>query len=198
MNTRIFLVFLLPLMASAQRPAPASTVDKAAMNTAVDPCTDFYQYACGNWNASHPLPADRARYGRFNELQDHNERISLDILQGAMAKANRTGLEQKIGDFYASCMDTATIDKKGLDPLKPELDRIAAMKDMPASRPKWHNLQRIGVRRVVRLRRAARPQGFQPHHRRPAAPAACLCPTAITISRPTRNPSKSASITCST
>ena len=145
MTAKILFAVLTPLLALAQRPAPASSVDKAAMNMAVDPCTDFYQYACGNWNASHPLPADRARFGRFNELQDHNERISLDILQGAAAKANRAGLEQMIGDFYTSCMDTATLARKGLDPLKPELDRIAAMKDMAGIAAEAARLQRIGV-----------------------------------------------------
>src|ERR1035441_4826523 len=117
MNTRILLILLMASLAMAQRPAPASGIDKTAMNTAVDPCTDFYQYACGAWNASHPLPADRARFGRFNELQDHNERISLDILQGAAAKPDRAGIARMIGDFYASCMDIAAIARKGIDPL---------------------------------------------------------------------------------
>jgi predicted metalloendopeptidase len=146
MNIRIFLAsFLLPVLTFAQRPGPASSVDKAAMNSAVDPCTDFYQYACGNWNASHPLPSDRSRFGRFNELQDHNERISLDILQGASAKQGRAGLEQMIGDFYASCMNTAALAKKGIEPLKPELDRIAVMKDMAAVATEMGRLQRRGI-----------------------------------------------------
>ena len=146
MNIRTLLVSLaLPALALAQRPAPSSGIDKAAMNTAVDPCTDFYQYACGNWNASHPLPADRARFGRFNELQDRNERVSLDILQGAAAMTERAGLEKMIGDYYASCMNTAAIEKNGMDPLKPELERIAAMKDMATIAAEMAHLQRIGV-----------------------------------------------------
>ena len=137
---------LLPLAAVAQTPrGPASSVDKSAMNTAVDPCTDFYQYACGNWVTSHPLPADRSRYGRFNELQEHNEHVLLDILQGAEAKTNRTGIDQMIGDFYASCMDTANLAKKGIEPLKPELDRIAAIKDMAGIAAEAARLQRMGV-----------------------------------------------------
>jgi len=77
------ILFLAPVLALAQKPAAsmASGIDKAAMNTSVDPCVDFHQYACGNWMASHPLPADRSRFGRFNELQDHNQNVELDILQ---------------------------------------------------------------------------------------------------------------------
>ncbi|HEX3742575.1 MAG TPA: M13 family metallopeptidase [Bryobacteraceae bacterium] len=146
MNTRTLLVCLLPAFAFAQMPrGPASSIDKAAMNVSVDPCSDFYQYACGNWNASHPLPADRSRYGRFNELQEHNEHILLDLLQSAEAKSNRTVVDQKIGDFYASCMDTATLAKKGIEPLQPELDRIAALKDMAGIAAEAAHLQLMGV-----------------------------------------------------
>ena len=146
MTTRFLLVCVVSLAVFAQTPrGPASSIDKPAMNTAVDPCTDFYQYACGNWVASHPLPADRSRYGRFNELQEHNEHVLLDILQSAEAKTDRTGIDQMIGDFYASCMNTATLAKRGIEPLKPELDRIAAIKDMAGIAAEAARLQRMGV-----------------------------------------------------
>jgi len=143
MNHKIILAFLLlPALALAQ----ASGVDRTAMNTSVDPCVDFYQYACGNWNASHPLPADRARFGRFQELQDRNEKVELDILQGAAdAKGKRADLDQKIGDFYTGCTDTATIDKKGIEPIKAELDRINAMQDRADVVAEMARLHRMGI-----------------------------------------------------
>jgi putative endopeptidase len=143
MNPRVLLSFLLlPALAFAQ----ASSVDKAAMDTTANPCVDFYQYACGNWNASHPLPADRARFGRFQELADRNEKVELDILQGAAAsKARRSELEQKIGDLYTSCMDTAAIEKKGIQSIKAELDRINAMQDRADIVAETARLHRMGI-----------------------------------------------------
>jgi putative endopeptidase len=138
---------LLPALALAQPNASSvSGIDKASMDTTVDPCVDFHKYACGNWMASHPLPSDRSRFGRFNELQDHNERVELDILQGsASPAAKRSEIDQKIGDYYTSCMDTATINKRGMEPIKPELERIAAIKDKAAIVAEIAHLHRMGV-----------------------------------------------------
>src|ERR1039457_7650768 len=98
------------------------------MDRLAKPCIDFYQYACGGWVANHPIPPDQTNWDPFGELDENNRGILRGILEKASVEdARRTSVEQKIGDFYASCMDEAAIDKLGAAPLKPELDRIDAI-----------------------------------------------------------------------
>jgi endothelin-converting enzyme/putative endopeptidase len=90
---------------------------------------DFYQFACGTWIKNNPIPPDQSRWGRFNELAERNREILRQILEkAAQPDPKRSALEQKYGDFYASCMDEKAIESKGATPLKPELDRIAQLK----------------------------------------------------------------------
>jgi putative endopeptidase len=105
-------------------------LDKQLIDTSADPCVDFFQYACGNFPKLYPIPSDRSGFGIGAMIAEYTENILHTMLEKAAAGgANRTPNEQKIGDYYASCMDTAEIDKKGLQPLQPDLDRIAALKN---------------------------------------------------------------------
>ena len=101
--------------------------DLSAIDKTADPCTDFYQYACGNWIKNNPIPADQVRWGRFNELAERNNYLLYNDLKAA-AEAPKSPLQKKYGDFFAACMNTAVVNEKGTRPLQPELDLIAGLK----------------------------------------------------------------------
>src|SRR5262249_33933384 len=98
---------------SASKSAPELKVfDRSLIDTAVDPCDNFYRFSCNGWFKQNPLPADQASYGRFTELYELNRLHLRQILEAAAKpSAARTANEQKIGDEYASCMDAAAINK---------------------------------------------------------------------------------------
>lgn len=130
----LFLLFAATATLGQTHPESAQTrhelrvFDPSLVDATVNPCENFYQFSCYNWFKRNPLPADQAAYGRFTELFELNRLHLKEILgQASQPDANRTPNEQKIGDEYASCMDTAAINKLGLAPIKPELDRIAAL-----------------------------------------------------------------------
>jgi putative endopeptidase len=108
---------------------PLPGLDEQLVDTKADPCSDFFRYACGNFSKYYPIPNDRSSFGVGSIVYDRNQEVLHSILdKAATGGAERTANEQKIGDYYASCMDEAAINRDGLKPLQPELDRIAALK----------------------------------------------------------------------
>lgn len=109
---------------------PNATV--SALDKTADPCVDFYQFACGGWTKNNPIPSDQAIWSRFGELAERNREELRGILENAAKATNRTPDEQKIGDYYAACMDEAAIEKKGIVVMKPVFDRINGLQDKSA------------------------------------------------------------------
>src|SRR5262245_45399785 len=86
----------------------ASGLEVTALNQSVEPCSDFYQFACGGWLAANAIPADRARWGRFDELREKNLEVLRRVLE--QAASGRDQASKKIGDYYATCVDEDTIN----------------------------------------------------------------------------------------
>ena len=125
--TLLLLTYILSFDAPAQSgPDPALKFDISALDKSTDPCADFYQFACGGWLARNPIPADRSYWAVFEQMRELNDQRIRQILEKASDPAiKRSADEQKIGDYYSSCMDEESIERKNLDPIRPELERIA-------------------------------------------------------------------------
>ena len=120
------VVWLLSL-ANAQQPGAAKytpALDVASMDRSVDPCADFFAYSCGGWIKNNPIPPDQSSWDTYSKMQDENLGRLRGILEAASVPARRNAVDQKIGDYYASCTDEKAIDAKGAEPLKPLLERI--------------------------------------------------------------------------
>ena len=134
--------------ASSNEKRPSGNVGFSAdmLDKSADPCTDFYAYACSKWKAQNPIPSDRPSWGRFNELQERGEYIMRDILDKyTAADPKRSAVEQKIGDYYQSCMDESTIEKLGTKPLAEDLQRVESLKSKQDLAPELVRLHREGA-----------------------------------------------------
>jgi putative endopeptidase len=136
-----------PFLSAQARSLPAATVSSVASTVddskqpqlqhfdpdladkSLDPCDSFYKYSCNKWLTANPIPADQVYWGTGSGLELWNENVLRETLDAASkSEANRTPSQQKIGDYWAACMDESGIEAAGLKPLQPELDRIAALK----------------------------------------------------------------------
>ena len=143
MTRYLILLVLLALAAAAQPPAK-SGIALDDMDRTCKPCEDFWRYANGGWVDKNPIPARYSNWGTFTVLTEANrERLRVILEQAAANRANASNADQKrIGDFYASCMDTSAIDALGAKPLEPLLKRVEGLQSPAAVQAMLVDLQR--------------------------------------------------------
>ena len=147
-DVRVLFCFISVISAvtfAQQTPAPGSvpgtvlvepmlpytpSLDVAAMDRSVDPCVDFYTYSCGGWQKKNPIPPDQVSWSVYGKLYQDNLVYLRGILEQASTAKDRDAVTQKIGDYYAACMDEAAVEKVGAKPLQSELDRIQGLKNL--------------------------------------------------------------------
>jgi len=123
-------VFGVGSLALGQAPQPLSAIpyspslDLTSLDRTVDPCVDFYKFSCGGWQKNNPIPADQAGWSVYAKLGMENQQFLWGILQQDATAKNRTPVQQKVGDYFAACMNTAAIDAEGIKPLQPALERL--------------------------------------------------------------------------
>jgi endothelin-converting enzyme/putative endopeptidase len=137
--TWFVLVFLISITlgstALAQNNSAKSqpVLDVQSMDTNVDPCTDFFAYSCGGWMKKNPIPPDQSSWSVYSKLEDDNKAILREILESAATPApDRDATKQKIGDYYAACMDEKAINAAAIKPLQPVLDQIQQLRSHSA------------------------------------------------------------------
>ena len=103
---------------------PQKFIDPQNMDLSVKPGDNFYQYANGNWLKKNAVPASKTSWGSFNELREKSLDAMKSLLEEAAKTSTKGRLYQMVGDYYVSGMDSATIEQRGFDPIKPDLARI--------------------------------------------------------------------------
>ena len=107
------------------------SLDLSDLDRSANPCEDFYKFSCGGWQKNNPIPADQASWSVYGKLANENQQFLWGILRDLAVAKDRAPGEQKIGDYFAACMDTAAIDRRGFDPLKAGLARLDALNTRP-------------------------------------------------------------------
>ena len=118
--------FLAASCGGAQQAEQTSGIELSSLDTTVKPGTDFYQYATGGWQKSHPLPAEYSRYGSFDQLAETNQKRLNELIEELSTAENAAGTNaQKIADFYNTAMDSVKLNEQRFAPVQEDLDEVA-------------------------------------------------------------------------
>jgi putative endopeptidase len=145
MSSKLFVVLAATALfasaphLSAQQPAAqpiqsmpyTPSLDVSSLDRTVDPCVDFYKFSCGGWLKNNAIPADQSGWSVYAKLGNENQQFLWGILEADAKATNRTPVQQKVGDYFAACMNTAAIDALGMKPVQPALARIDGLKTRP-------------------------------------------------------------------
>jgi endothelin-converting enzyme/putative endopeptidase len=132
MSRRVLLFLVTVLITSAftiaqdqAQPNHLPVLDVSSMDTSVDPCVDFFAYSCNGWIKKNPIPPDQSSWGAYSKVQDSNRQQLRSLVESAASETGERAIyRQKIGDYYASCIDEKTIDAQGTRPLQEALAKI--------------------------------------------------------------------------
>ncbi len=113
-----------PSVSPLEKMPYSPSLDIRSLDRSVDPCADFYSYSCGGWIKNNPIPADQASWSVYGKLANDNQQFLWGILEADAKATERTPVQQKVGDYFQSCMNTAAIDRAGLYPLVPALAKL--------------------------------------------------------------------------
>lgn len=147
LKTGVSFALLLTLSVASLFGQSSHKIDPATFDKNTPACTDFYQYVNSGWLAANPIPPAFPSWGLGNILNEKNRDLLHDVLEAAAknTSAKKGSNEQKVGDYYASCMDEARIEAEGIKPLAAEFDRIAQIKDQKTLRAEIAHLHFLGI-----------------------------------------------------
>jgi putative endopeptidase len=139
--TLVFCAAARPQSSSEPSLPYSPSLNLESIDKSIDPCVNLYQYSCGRWQKDNPIPPDQTSWSVYGKLYEDNLNFLHGILeQAATPGGQRDAVNQKVGDFYAACINEAAIESRGIEPIKPDLERIAALKTAHDLAPLLANL----------------------------------------------------------